>query len=271
MFRSFFGLLRSIGFSIAGIFNVGKRSLDRNPEVIRAKYDDVIRAEAETLKELDLALSEKGASLKNKKDRLKKIVDELEEKEKLKTGAVNMIRKIASQFSSEAELKKSEQYMKANDAFHSLQAEISQLKKTKTETEKEIALGEESFAMYKAKMVKKERELRSLRNEKHDKVADIQIAISDRRANDRVRGLDVDKHAEDLRELRELADREVAAAEISSELAGNDAVALENEFLRYAEEGDNNEFDELLNLSSMYGTENSEKEVEVKEESKLPE
>jgi len=262
--KAIVGLFRLVGALIAGTFQAITGWGNKSRVVIKAKYENIIATNEASLKEMDTGVAEKRAAIKRKTAKLETLKTALADKMTLKTGAVNYIKSVASKFSSEAELKKSEEYIVANDKFNTLKGKVEEIEKQIKDLSDDIAEDEKTYALYKSKLVKMQGDLKALREEKRDTVTDMAWAEHEKKINDRMRGTNTDWADEELAQLREQRDTVIAAAETSAELAGTDSDAVEDQFRKFATVEDN-EFSNLLNLSDMFGGEKKAEEAPAAE------
>jgi len=266
--KKIIGFFRALWLVFTGMFASTTRQINQNAEVIRGRYDDAIGEQTKSLETFTEAVSDKGATIKKRQKELVKLQDELAEKKRYQQGAINMIKSLAKGFPNEEALKSSEQYIKCNDAFNTLRAEIAEKEKRIKDMQAAIEVSNKDMARQKAAVLKMRTEIANLKDEKLDTVSRVELAKNEAKANALLSNIDTHTKMDEIQEIRSMADSLEARAETSAELAGETKSNMEEEFKKYADANTDNEFDKLLNLGSLYDKPETKKEQEAV---KLPE
>ncbi|MEL7240273.1 MAG: hypothetical protein AAGK78_15550, partial [Planctomycetota bacterium] len=122
MFGAIARFFRKIGYLITGKVDDAGRDLARNPQVIQATFDKVVREKKQRINQYKDAVARMIAQEESKKVRLKQLTDEIVRLEQLKAGAAAKAKQVAEQMKNEgkslAEIKASEDYQKCLAAFN---------------------------------------------------------------------------------------------------------------------------------------------------------
>ena len=242
-------------------FRVDKASeaLRMNPGVVSASYDKVIEEKKQRLNQYKDAVASMIAQEESKKQSLKTLTSEIENLEKLKSGAAAKAKKIVEQYNGDAEaVKRDPEYLKCQSAFKDFSSTLEEKRRRAEELDADLRQLVSNVGGHKTQIQSLMRDLEKLKEEKHDAVADILSANEEKQIADMMTGLTNDRTHEELRELRELRSKASANARISRELAGMDNARMENEFMEYAKNSEaDDEFDALIGLSKKESSESA--------------
>lgn len=234
-------------------FRVDKASevLRTNPGVISANYDKVIEEKRTRLNQYKDAVAAMIAQEESKKSSLKNLTTEIENLEKLKSGAAAKAKKLVEKYNGDVEAVKGDpEYQKCQAAFKDFSSTLLEKRKRADELDADLKQLIANVGGHKTQIQSLMRDLEKLKEEKHDAVAEVLSAKEERQIADMMTGLSQDKTSEELRELRELRSKARANARISRELAGMDSTKMEQEFLEYAQSSEvDDEFDALIGLT----------------------
>ena len=254
MFRAIGRWFKALGYLITGQIDSARRALDTDPNVIRAKYDDIIRDKTGQIQQYKQAVAGLIAQQEKKMARVKTLTEEVNKLERLKAGALakakQHVTKLTEAGKSKAEIQLDEDYRKCLGAYNDFNSTLSEKQDHITELEGDIEEYQKRIADHKVQMQQLLRDLDKLKTEKSDAVADVITAKHEKELADMVSGISQDGSAEELQQLRDLRQEIKAEARISKEVAGTDSKAQEAEFLEYARTSSaNDEFDALVGLA----------------------
>lgn len=268
MFRAIGKYFRAMGYLLTFRINKAREVLDLNPGVMSASYDNVIEEKRKRLTQYKDAISAMIAQEESKKDRLRKLTEEIEKLEKLKGGAAAKAKQIVDRYNGDvAAVKADPEYVKCQAAFKDFSSTLNEKSARAAELEEDLQAMVSNVASHKSQIQSLMRELEKLKEEKHDAVADILSAREEQQIADMMTGISNDRTAEELTELRELRSKAAANARVSRELAGMDNARSESEFLEYAQNSvADDEFDALIGLAGK-----TETQEQAAPETKIPE
>ena len=252
MFRAIGKYFRAIGYLLTFRIDKARQTLDMNPGVMSASYDSIIREKRQRLNQYKDAISAMIAQEESKKEKLRKLTEDIQRLEKLKAGAAAKAKKVVDKYNGDiAAVKNDPEYVKCQSAFKDFSSTLSEKRERANELENDLQAMVSNVSSHKSQIQTLMRELDKLKEEKHDAVADILSSKEEQQIADMMTGLANDKTSEELRELRELRSKASANARVSRELAGMDTARTESEFLEYAESTQaDEEFDALIGLAA---------------------
>jgi phage shock protein A len=265
-------------YLITGQIDKCRRTLDKNPTVMKAKFDDVIKSKVDQIHTYKQAVAKLIAQQEKKMAKLKALTEETKKLETLKAGALAMAKQTVSKLQNEGQTKEeihaSGKYKKCLTAYNDFAATVTEKKDHIKDLEGDIAEYDESLANHKVNLTQLTRDIEKLKSEAADAVADVITAKEETDLSDMLNGISQDGMAKELQDMRELRSEMRAEARVSREMAGTDGKAQEAEFLEYARNHTaTDEFDSLLGLAE--GVEvapiEPKKEESSNSESSLPE
>lgn len=266
MFKAIGKYIRATWYLMTFRVDKASETLRMNPGVISANYDSVIEEKKQRLNQYKDAVASMIAQEEMKKASLKALTTEIENLEKLKSGAAAKAKKLVEKYNGDVEaVKRDPDYLQCQAAFKDFSSTLEEKRKRAEELDEDMKRLVSNVAGHKTQIQSLMRDLEKLKEEKHDAVADILSANEEKQIADMMTGLSNDRTHEELRELRELRSKASANARISRELAGMDSTRMENEFLEYAKNSDaNDEFDALIGISKKESSEPAQKQSDAK-------
>ena len=274
MFRAITNFFRKIGYLITGKVDDAGRDLARNPHVIQATFDKVVREKKDRINQYKDAVARMIAQEETKKARLKSLTDEIVRLSQLKQGAAakakQTVEAMKNQGKSMEEIKQSEDYQRCLAAFNDFSSSLAEKEDHVLELESDIKEIESTIGGHKVQLQALLREIDKIKQEANETVADVITAREEEEINQMLVGISDDQTSRDLEEMRELRQQQKAKATISRELAGTDTKVQENEFLAYASaNAANDEFDQLIGLAGE--AEGATTTADTQTDAKLPE
>ena len=246
--------VKSFLYLITGQIDKSRRVLDRNPSVMQAKFDDIIKGKVEQIHTYKQAVAKLIAQQEKKMAKLKTLTEETKKLENLKAGALAMAKQTVTKLQGEGQTKEqihaSEQYRKCLTAYNDFAATLTEKQDHIKDLEVDIAEYDESLANHKVNLQQLTRDIDKLKSEAADAVADVITAKEETDLADMLNGISKDGMAKELQDMRELRSEMRAEARVSREMAGTDGKVQEAEFLEYARTNSaTDEFDSLLGLA----------------------
>jgi chromosome segregation ATPase len=277
MFGAIVRWIKAVGYLLTGQIDAARRTLDMNPHVMRAKYDEVLREKTGRIQQYKQAVSSLIAQQENKIDKVKTLTEDVKRLEGLKSGALAKAKQKVQQLQASGktteDIQRDEDYMRCQAAFKDFSSTLAEKQARIEELEKDVGDYSKRIAEHKVQMQSLLRELDKLKAEQADAVADVITSREEKDLADTLAGIAKDGTAEELQRLRQLRQEVKAEARVSKELAGTDTRAQEADFLDYARQTESNsEFDSLIGLAG--ATEKKAPATPVKEAEKpsgLPE
>lgn len=276
MFRAIGRWFRALGYLLTGQIDSARRVLDANPQVIRAKYDDIVREKTRSIHTYKQALSTLIAQKEMKVSKIQTLTEEVERLERLRSGALAKAKQSVERMQAAGktmdEIKGDEDYMKCLTAYNDFSSTLTEKQARITELETDIEDYGKRVSEHKVQLQDLLREVDKLKAEAADAVADIITANEEREIAETIAGIAKDGTAQELQRLRELRQEVRAEARVTKELAGTSTKAQEAEFLEYARKTTaSSEFDALIGLAHTTEAAAPAKEKEEPGKTALPE
>jgi len=275
MFRALARWFKAFGYLVTGQLDSARRVLDTNPQVVRAKYDEIIRDKTSRIHQYKQAVASLISQQVMKMAKLKELTEEVQKLENLKSGALAKAKHLADDMiaagKTQDDIKASEEYRTCLNAFNDFSSTLSEKQARIDELEKDVGEFSKRIADHKVQLKDLHREIDKVRVEAADAVAEIITAKEEKEIADTISGIAQDGTSEELQRLRHLREEVKAEARISREMAGTNTRAQESEFLEYARKNaSSTEFDQLIGLAKATETAASAT-AEPREKTALPE
>jgi len=254
MFRAIGRYFQAFLYLITGRIDRARKTLEIDPHVMAASYDEIIREKRERIQQYMKAVSTIMAQQEKKKEEVRRLSEETARQEKIMAGALAAAKKRAAELQtagkSPEEVKHDEAYLKHQGAFRDTSTTLEEKKKRVHDLTGDIKGYDGQVANHTLQLQGLQREMEKLKTEAADSVARIISATEQKELNDMLTGLSSDTSSERLSGIRAAVAEAEAGAKISSKLAGTDARAAEAEYLVYAEtSAADDEFAKLVGLS----------------------
>lgn len=267
MFRYF----KAFWYMLTGWFSKKTEKLQENKHVMAATFDKSIDKSEDRIKTVRDAITELIMVEQNIKNDVKMLGDDIEKLSKVKIGAQTAMQKridlLKSQNKSKEQILADFEFLKHKNAFDDASSTLTQKLDRMGDKEKMLQTRQGQLAQYKIQLQEMHRETEELKQEKHEAIADIEIAKQSEEINAALAQIPVDTTDNDLAAARKARQRAQARATVTAEMIGHDAKSTQAEYLNYAEEQQTSkELDTLLN----WGDETPTKEEKLSP-AKLPE
>jgi len=254
MFKAIFRWIKAVGYLLTGQVDAARRTLDANPHVIRATFDNIIEEKTQRIHQYKDAVAKLIAQEQQKLGKLKGLGEEIVRLERLKAGALakakQATQKLKAAGKTAAEIKADEDYKRCLGAFNDFSSTLAEKQQRVGELETDVEEYRKTIGDHKVQLQGLLRELEKVKAESAETVADVITAKQEKDIADTLAGIAQDGSAEELQRMRQLRQEIKAEVQISRELSGSDAHVQEEEFLAYARETEaSNEFDALLGLA----------------------
>lgn len=254
MFKAMGRWVKALMYLLTGQIDSARRTLDTNPHVVRAKYDEIIRDKISSIHQYKTAVAGLIAQQENKLAKVKLLTAGVERLERLKAGALAKAKQAVAAAQkigkSKADMQTDPDYMKCLSAYNDFVSTLAEKSDRIAELEKDIGDYTKRIGEHKVQLQGLLREVDKVKSEAHDAVADMITAKQEQEIADTLSGIAQDGTGAELQRLRQLRQEVKAEARISKELSGMDTRAQEEEFLEYARtNAGNDEFDKLIGLS----------------------
>ena len=261
--------VKSFLYLITGQIDKSRRVLDSNPNVMKAKFDDIIKSKVDQIHTYKQAVATLIAQQEKKMAKVKSLTEEVQKLENLKAGALAMAKQTVAKLQGEGktkeELHADGDYKKCLTAYNDFAATLTEKQDHIKDLENDIGEYDGSIANHKINLQQLQRDIEKLKSEAADAVADVITSKEETELADMINGISKDGMAKELQNMRDLRHEMRAEARVSREMAGTDSKAQEAQFLEYARSNTaSDEFDSLLGMAE--GTEGAETSASEPEE-----
>ncbi len=255
MFKAIGRWLKALGYLLTGRIDAARRSLDTNPHVVRAKYDEIIREKISRIQQYKQAVAGLIAQQENKMAKVKSLTEDIKKLERLKAGALAKAKQSVAELKkagkSQAEIQGNADYMKCQSAYSDFTSTLTEKQDRIAELETDITDYGKRIDEHKVQLQHLLRDIENIKVEAADAVADVITAKQEKDISDALSGIAEDGTAEELQRMRQLRQELKAEAKISKELSGIESQAQEAEFLEYARSSSaDSEFGSLVGLAA---------------------
>lgn len=276
LLRSLNTWFKAVGYLLTGKLDDARRALDTNPQVVKAKYDEVIHEKTGRIQQYKQAVAQLIAQQEAKLAKVRQLTDEMTKLQNLKAGALAKAKETVAALqkngADQPAIEKDEEYQRCLSAYNDFSSTLAEKQARVDELENDINEYGARISDHKVQLQHLMREIEKVRSEAADAVADFITAREEKEINDALSGIAEDGAHKDLSDLRSLRNEVKAEARVSRELAGTDHVRAEAEFLEYARASSaNNEFAALVGLAKPDAAPASPAAPEQKSASQLPE
>ena len=261
--------VKSFLYLITGQIDKSRRVLDSNPNVMKAKFDDIIKGKVDQIHTYKQAVATLIAQQEKKMAKVKSLTEEVQKLENLKAGALAMAKQTVAKLQGEGKTKEevhaNADYKKCLPAYNDFAATLTEKQDHIKDLENDIGEYDGSIANHKINLQQLQRDIEKLKSEAADAVADVITAKEERDLSDMLNGISKDGMAKELQDMRDLRHEMRAEARVSREMGGTDSKQQEAQFLEYARSNTaSDEFDSLLGMAE--GTEGAETSASEPEE-----
>ena len=266
--------VKSFLYLITGQIDKSRRVLDSNPNVMKAKFDDIIKGKVDQIHTYKQAVATLIAQQEKKMAKVKSLTEEVQKLENLKAGALAMAKQTVAKLQGEGKTKEevhaNADYKKCLTAYNDFAATLTEKQDHIKDLENDIGEYDGSIANHKINLQQLQRDIEKLKSEAADAVADVITAKEERDLSDMLNGISKDGMAKELQDMRDLRHEMRAEARVSREMAGTDSKQQEAQFLEYARSNTaSDEFDSLLGMAEgKEGAETSASEPEEVEKTR---
>ena len=253
--------VKSFLYLITGQIDKSRRALDSNPNVMKAKFNDIIKSKVDQIHTYKQAVATLIAQQEKKMAKVKALTQDVRKLENLKAGALAMAKQTVAKLQGEGKTKEEvhadPEYKKCLTAYNDFAATLIEKQDHIKDLEGDIGEYDGSIANHKINLQQLQRDIEKLKSEAADAVADVITSKEERDLADMLNGISKDGMGKELQDMRDLRHEMRAEARVSREMAGTESKVQEAEFLEYARSNTGTDvFDSLLGMAE--GTEGAE-------------
>jgi phage shock protein A len=253
--------VKSFLYLITGQIDKSRRALDSNPNVMKAKFDDIIKSKVDQIHTYKQAVATLIAQQEKKMAKVKALTQDVRKLENLKAGALAMAKQTVAKLQGEGKTKEEvhadPEYKKCLTAYNDFAATLTEKQDHIKDLEGDIGEYDGSIGNHKINLQQLQRDIEKLKSEAADAVADVITSKEERDLADMLNGISKDGMGKELEDMRNLRHEMRAEARVSREMAGTESKVQEAKFLEYARSNTGTDvFDSLLGMAE--GTEGAE-------------
>ncbi len=253
--------VKSFLYLITGQIDKSRRALDSNPNVMKAKFDDIIKSKVDQIHTYKQAVATLIAQQEKKMAKVKALTQDVRKLENLKAGALAMAKQTVAKLQGEGKTKEEvhadPEYKKCLTAYNDFAATLIEKQDHIKDLEGDIGEYDASIGNHKINLQQLQRDIEKLKSEAADAVADVITSKEERDLADMLNGISKDGMGKELEDMRNLRHEMRAEARVSREMAGTESKVQEAKFLEYARSNTGTDvFDSLLGMAE--GTEGAE-------------
>lgn len=243
--------LKALWYMITGRFQAAADALQGNKYVMSATYDKSIAKSAERFKTVKDAVAQLIAIEQDRVESIKSLSSQVEDLSRKMNGAKIAMQKridaLKEEGLSKEQIEKDGDFIKHRGAFMDMKSTVTEKENRIADMERDLEERRKQIATYKTELQQMQRQQASLKEEKQEALADVAIAQQAEAINSVLAGISADTTDKDLQAAREARKAAKAKAQITAELAGNDANLAESEYLNYTSEHEaDSQLDSLL-------------------------
>jgi len=242
---------RALWYAITGRFSAAAEALQSNKYVMSATYDKSIDKSQDRFQTVKDAVAQLMGIEQTRIQEIKDLQKREDKLERVKKGAhaamQRCIKQLQTTGKSKEEVQADPEFQKHHAAYTDASSSLGEVSARIDEKEVDLADRRKQIAQYKIQLQQMQRDVKELAEEKHEALADVAVAQQADAINSVLNGIANDTTDKDLQAAREARKAAKAKAQISTELAGTDAVVAENEYLELAgSSAADSELDSLL-------------------------
>jgi len=245
--------IKAFLYLLTGNIDNARRTLDSNPNVMNAKYDEMARRMSTQITQFVNAASLVSAHTAKKKSELATLVAEITKLQQLQSGSLAAGKSVAARLQAAGKDPTSDvEYVTHRSAYNDFSSTLLEKLKRKSELEEAIKQGEETNNGHLSSLKNLKREYEDLKREQGEMVARMITSKQERELNESISGLDADtgKIKSERAAMRNMVMESEAAAKITGQIAGTDTRRAEEEYLEMAvRSAANSEFDTAVGLT----------------------
>jgi hypothetical protein len=241
MFRAIAKYLRAAFLFLTGKIDAFRKRMYRNPNVMRAGYDQVIEDKEQMFIQFKDNLGDQVRRHEEKIDKLKKLTEEIQELEKHRQGSAYMakerVAKLKAEGKTDAEIEDDEEYKFCFEHFNRCVTSLEEKQIRIHELEEDIQGYSDRIASTERQLKTLNIELSQLKDEADDAVTDVLTDNQEQRRADVITGVSQEANDKLLKDMREARRKSSADAKVAMKLADMDTKQQQADFLEYAKSG----------------------------------
>lgn len=264
-------LFRAMLYTLAGDVSKWSEVWETSTGYIHAEYDDIESQQSRDIDETTNAVAALNTLILEKEARAEELSREMEElRRKLegaKAKAGSRTKELQAQGKTADQIKTDQTILKCLDWYENFKTTLKAKEEEAAGIEKDLERHHAQQGNYERRLQGMVAELKKIKTERHETVADIKLAQQEQKVNEALMGLKQTGTAERRQRIQELRRNQRSKADVQARVSGLVNEDVEAEFLEFATKTESqSEFFDQLGLSD-----NKETAPASSEEVKLPE
>lgn len=273
LFKAIAKLFRSIGYLLTGRTDKLRENLDRDPVVIKAKFERIVGAKGERINQFMEAMGTIVAQQEKRQLEKERLLGEIQKNEQLKNGAAALLKKRLGELKKEkSDITKEEaqqdvKYRELAAKFNDVGSTQAEQKKNLQNVEEAIVFGQKRIEELTIQLKQLKAEIEKIKAESAETIADVITSTQERELNKMLAGLaQGDTTSEELQEMRDMRAQLRGEAKVSRIAAGTENAAVEAELLAMAEASvSNKELEEMIGIDDFFESAPKEENTSAKD------
>jgi DNA repair exonuclease SbcCD ATPase subunit len=231
-------MFRAMLYTLAGDVSKWSEVWETNPGYVRAEYEEIVKDHMKSINETTDAVAGIMEINTQKQHNLETINKQCEDLKRKQLGAQakakKQVEKLQAEGKSMAEIQADPDVLKCSGFYEDFTSSLANKEEEAQRLESEIEKHEADLSKYKNQLSRMHAELKRIKQEKHETIADLEIAKQEEKVNQAILGVSESKTEERRQRIQELRRKRRAKADITAEMAGLETEDAEQEFLDYA-------------------------------------
>ncbi len=232
--RAVWRLIKSLGFLLTGRMDAARKELNKDPHVVRARYEEVLREKRKRFQRYKSSVGTLMGQRHEKIGKSRTVTEEMGRLETLKAGALNKAKKEMSRLVAQGmgteEIRNSHAIVVCEADYSVFQSKIEEKRARVEELNRDVEGLTERIESHSLQLRDLQYEIERLMGESADAVADMISAQESSAIADLLANISNDPMGQEILELRSLRAETKAGADISARLAGTDIKVKEAEY-----------------------------------------
>jgi len=260
MFGAIMKLFRSIGYLLTGRTDKLRENLDRDPTVIKAKFERIVGVKGQRINQFMEAMATLVAQQEKKKLERERLLGEIEKNDRLKSGAAGLSKKRLSELKkvnpniTKEEATQDARYRELVAKFNDVASTQSEQKNSLSNVEEDIKVGQKRIEELTLQLKQLKAEIEKIKAEKAETIADVITSTQEHELNTMLAGLaQGDTASEELQEMREMRAQLRGEATVSRIAAGTENASVESELMAMATESvSSKELEDMIGIDEFF-------------------
>jgi chromosome segregation ATPase len=227
-----------MGYTLMGDMSKWSEKYETSTGYVTAEYEDIVSDQRRSINDTTDAVAGLMEIVGQKEQRLEVLTKKSEDLKKKSVGAQARAKKTVAELQGQGktmeQIQNDPTVLKCSGFFEDFQSSLRDAEEEAAILEGEIDKHNNDLARYKSQLQRMHSELKKIKAEKHETIADLEIAKQEEKVNAAILGISESKTQERRGRIQELRRKRRAKADINAEMAGIANEDAEAEFLEFA-------------------------------------